>query len=357
MSSTTQINIKLTRPPSGLTRKVTFEARPSWDELATRIESLFDIPKEHVAVSYVDSDNDEVTMNTQTELQDYYDTQSSSSSVATRFAVRDIRVASDATRSPSAFGESEGVASPAIQLADTLAQAVASISERNGAHPDVVDGIRNVPHLRTSLRLRLALTLGPGASMKEVLSMHLDADAVVAIAIVAPLAHILMVGLRLRTRRATKPPLRGLRRMLPVRMAVIAIMEAPRTCTVIVNTSEDDPPSPGALPSPPPLPQGGDRPRTPGAADEPSGRRRGRGDGPGHHHHRHGPPSTPFDAFFGPDFARMIGFNPAQYSFGPGGPWGYGGGHHQGPPPHARASRASWNREEESSTEPSDGGR
>ncbi|KAH9829888.1 uncharacterized protein C8Q71DRAFT_682143, partial [Rhodofomes roseus] len=55
---------------------------------AVRVQSLYDIPTEHVAVSYVDNEGDEVTMNTQTELQDFYATQSGPNTV--RFAVRDL---------------------------------------------------------------------------------------------------------------------------------------------------------------------------------------------------------------------------------------------------------------------------
>ncbi|TFY62237.1 hypothetical protein EVJ58_g4002, partial [Rhodofomes roseus] len=138
--SSPQINIKLTRPPSGLTRKVTFETRPSWDELAVRVQSLYDIPTEHVAVSYVDNEGDEVTMNTQTELQDFYATQSGPNTV--RFAVRDLRTQSP--REAPASGNEDLGTSPAIQLADNMAHVIASLSEMGGANADVAENIRNV---------------------------------------------------------------------------------------------------------------------------------------------------------------------------------------------------------------------
>ncbi|EPT04773.1 hypothetical protein FOMPIDRAFT_1112551, partial [Fomitopsis schrenkii] len=70
--STPHTQIKLTRPSSGLTRKVAFNTRPAWEELAARVQTLYEIPSEHVAVSYIDNEGDEVTMNTETELQDFY---------------------------------------------------------------------------------------------------------------------------------------------------------------------------------------------------------------------------------------------------------------------------------------------
>ena len=38
------IQFKLSRPPDGLVRRVTFQERPSWETLAAKIESLFNIP-------------------------------------------------------------------------------------------------------------------------------------------------------------------------------------------------------------------------------------------------------------------------------------------------------------------------
>ncbi|KAH9925822.1 uncharacterized protein B0H18DRAFT_1119308 [Fomitopsis serialis] len=139
--SATQISIKLTRPPSGLTRKVTFDARPSWDELAARIESLYDIPKEHAAVSYVDAEGDDVTMNTQTELQDFYTTQSGGGTI--RFVVRDVRAAHGGSATAGASGTEER-ATPTSQLAENVAHVIASLTEMGGANPEVAETIRNV---------------------------------------------------------------------------------------------------------------------------------------------------------------------------------------------------------------------
>ena len=56
----------------GLTRRISFPTRPSWTELATRIHSLCSIPRNRLAVSYVDSDGDEVTLSSEEELRDFY---------------------------------------------------------------------------------------------------------------------------------------------------------------------------------------------------------------------------------------------------------------------------------------------
>ncbi|KAH9944217.1 uncharacterized protein BXZ73DRAFT_39564 [Epithele typhae] len=66
------IQFKLTHPPDGLVRRITFQERPSWDTLASRIQDLYKIPIPSVAVSYLDSDGDEVTLSTEEELQDFY---------------------------------------------------------------------------------------------------------------------------------------------------------------------------------------------------------------------------------------------------------------------------------------------
>ena len=57
----------------GLTRRISFPKRPSWALLATRIHSFCNIPRNRLAVSYVDSDGDEVTLSSEEELCDFYD--------------------------------------------------------------------------------------------------------------------------------------------------------------------------------------------------------------------------------------------------------------------------------------------
>ena len=68
MSSSVQF--KFTK--DGITRRVAFTQLPSWLEIAAKLESLYSIPVEDVAVSYTDVDGDEVTLSSQEELEDYY---------------------------------------------------------------------------------------------------------------------------------------------------------------------------------------------------------------------------------------------------------------------------------------------
>jgi len=56
----------------GLTRRISFPNRPSWTELATRIHTLCRIPLNRLGLSYVDSDGDEVTLSSEEELRDFY---------------------------------------------------------------------------------------------------------------------------------------------------------------------------------------------------------------------------------------------------------------------------------------------
>ncbi|KAF5368562.1 hypothetical protein D9758_002242 [Tetrapyrgos nigripes] len=65
------VHFKL-KSPNGLTRRVSFETFPSWGELSHKISLLVGIPHQKVAVSYIDLEEDEVTMSTQEELSDYY---------------------------------------------------------------------------------------------------------------------------------------------------------------------------------------------------------------------------------------------------------------------------------------------
>ncbi|KAL1739481.1 hypothetical protein HDZ31DRAFT_49328 [Schizophyllum fasciatum] len=64
------VSIKLSS--GGLTRRVSFPALPAWPELARKAAELYAIPVNNVAVSYVDSDGDEVTASTQAELDDFF---------------------------------------------------------------------------------------------------------------------------------------------------------------------------------------------------------------------------------------------------------------------------------------------
>ena len=74
----------------GITRRVAFTQLPSWQEMATKLESLYSIPVEHIAVSYPDADGDEVTLSSQEELEDYY--RADSETLLRRLSVVDLSV-------------------------------------------------------------------------------------------------------------------------------------------------------------------------------------------------------------------------------------------------------------------------
>ncbi|KAJ3787134.1 hypothetical protein GGU10DRAFT_309632 [Lentinula aff. detonsa] len=85
---TTHFKLKLTGGP---TRRLSFTDEPTWSLLAERIAGLFDIPADSVAVAYIDSEDDEVTLSTQEELQDFYQTSYKPGDVV-KFAVEDLRI-------------------------------------------------------------------------------------------------------------------------------------------------------------------------------------------------------------------------------------------------------------------------
>lgn len=81
-------NFKLSKR-GGVTRRISFSTLPSWNELAEKISALYSIPLDKVAVSYVDAEDDEVTLSTNEELQDYYQASRKPGEVV-KFAVQDL---------------------------------------------------------------------------------------------------------------------------------------------------------------------------------------------------------------------------------------------------------------------------
>ena len=82
------VQFKFTK--DGVTRRVAFTQLPSWLEISAKLESLYGIPVEHVAVSYTDVDGDEVTLSSQEELEDYY--RADSDTLLRRLSVVDLSV-------------------------------------------------------------------------------------------------------------------------------------------------------------------------------------------------------------------------------------------------------------------------
>lgn len=96
--------LKLTSP-AGETRRLTFGAEPSWLELEQRIASLFSIKSNAVAVSYEDSDGDIITMSSQEELDDYFQTTYAQEDVAKFLVVDKSRGQPSTLKNTSAFVE------------------------------------------------------------------------------------------------------------------------------------------------------------------------------------------------------------------------------------------------------------
>lgn len=88
MSFTATTHFKLTEP-KGITRRINFPNRPTWLVLAAKIQSLYGIPIEQVSVAYLDSDNDQITLSSQEELEDFYQASHRPDQVI-KFTVQDL---------------------------------------------------------------------------------------------------------------------------------------------------------------------------------------------------------------------------------------------------------------------------
>ncbi|TFK77385.1 hypothetical protein BDN72DRAFT_953824 [Pluteus cervinus] len=98
---------------NGLTRRVNFPERPSWGVLSTRISELYGIPAQHAAVSYLDADGDEITLSSEQELVELYETHEPARVI--KFSIRDLT-------SPFADGQ---------PLAETLTTSPTTAHTRN----------------------------------------------------------------------------------------------------------------------------------------------------------------------------------------------------------------------------------
>ena len=74
----------------GFTRRITFPSQPTWHTLAAKIGPLYAIPPDNVSVVYIDAENDEVTLSTQEELDDFYQS-SHQPGQPIKFIVQDLR--------------------------------------------------------------------------------------------------------------------------------------------------------------------------------------------------------------------------------------------------------------------------
>jgi hypothetical protein len=90
LTATMSLSAQFKFTKDGITRRVAFPQLPSWLEIAAKLESLYGIPVEHVAVFYTDVDGDEVTLSSQDELEDYY--RADSDNLLRRLSVVDLSV-------------------------------------------------------------------------------------------------------------------------------------------------------------------------------------------------------------------------------------------------------------------------
>lgn len=82
------VTFKFVLPQEGVTRKVTFPSKPKWHEIATKVESLFSgyrLAANEIALSYIDSDNDSITISTGEELRDFYEQEAKALASGTPF--------------------------------------------------------------------------------------------------------------------------------------------------------------------------------------------------------------------------------------------------------------------------------
>jgi hypothetical protein len=73
------------------TKLANFPEQPSWEDLASRIESIFQIPSGRVSVDFVDEEGGIITLNSQKELQAFYESSYQPSKV-TDLVVQDLEV-------------------------------------------------------------------------------------------------------------------------------------------------------------------------------------------------------------------------------------------------------------------------
>ncbi|KAJ7631061.1 hypothetical protein FB45DRAFT_1058943 [Roridomyces roridus] len=116
-SSKSTTRFKLKR--DSLTRRVTFDERPSWALLAAKISELFAIAPEQIAVAYIDADADEVTLSSSAELNEYYKEVPAGEEI--KFFVRDLSSRTDKSlpETPrSAFRNTFGVNIDEFEIED-----------------------------------------------------------------------------------------------------------------------------------------------------------------------------------------------------------------------------------------------
>ena len=88
--------------PEGINRRVSFSEPPTWSLLASKLHVLYGISLDNFGVSYVDNDNDEITLSSDEELQDFYKMSHQAGQVI-KFAVVDLHTSHNNAGKPREF--------------------------------------------------------------------------------------------------------------------------------------------------------------------------------------------------------------------------------------------------------------
>ncbi|KAF8922010.1 hypothetical protein CPB85DRAFT_14801 [Mucidula mucida] len=87
------------------TRRLSFNQLPSWDVLSEKIHTLYGIPEDNmIGLTYVDSDGDNITLSSNGELADFYQSSYRPGDVI-KFVVQDLRQSRAASESLRSFPE------------------------------------------------------------------------------------------------------------------------------------------------------------------------------------------------------------------------------------------------------------
>ena len=83
----------------GVNRRLSFSEPPTWPLLASKLHVLYGISVDNVGVTYVDNDNDEITVSSDEELQDFYKMSHKAGEVI-KFAVVDLHASQNNAGKP-----------------------------------------------------------------------------------------------------------------------------------------------------------------------------------------------------------------------------------------------------------------
>jgi PB1 domain len=97
--------------PEGANRCLTFSEPPAWSLLASKLHVLYRISLDNVGVSYVDNDDDEITLSSDEELQDFYKMSHQPGQVI-KFAVVDLHASQNNAGKPRSFNRNPFDADP-----------------------------------------------------------------------------------------------------------------------------------------------------------------------------------------------------------------------------------------------------